>query len=626
MSAAGRRTAALAVAVLGVVAGLVGLEAIRSWDLWWHMATGREALATGSTLPVDVFSFTRAGVPWVYKDLGADLLFFGAYQVAGELGLALLKLGAALGLMTLLALGARRRLAPVWGWLLLAGAAFMVASFRVIARPEVFTLVALAALLILLERWRRGGSPRGWRLGAALVGLVLLWANLHRGVVLGVAILVVHAVWEMAGALTRGWGWPARLLPGAVVGAERPWHRAGGTLLVAGLAGAASLANPSGSALWAQSLAVGTSHALAVSVSEWAHLSLGELWTSFPLAVVWMVAVVVVLPVSAWRRLRRGGRLDLFDAGLAALGLVLGLSAVRFLPVMAILTLGPLAGAVAALSSEARPDGARTREAGRSATLLAGVAEVVVLALALLDPRVGAPSPGFAPSWYPEGAVAAIADAPVAGEGFTTFTFAGYVLWHLWPDKRVPCDGRYDAVYDDATIEACLLAERDPSVFEAWRQRFGLEWVLAHNRPGPPPDPHRPRAFDYLDTDPAWALVYWDAASLLYVRRAGPNASLAQERAYEVLRPHAPDVSLMDALARGRDDPALMARLEAELGRLQAAAPDDYRTFVLLALFLHGVGATDTAEFRAVVEGLRARRGDDPAAVDRVLEWIGATR
>ena len=61
-------------------------------------------------------------------------------------------------------------------------------------RPQMFNLLLMALLIWLLEQVRSGRfAPRAaW----ASVPLVLVWANLHSGYLLGVVVLAVYAVGE----------------------------------------------------------------------------------------------------------------------------------------------------------------------------------------------------------------------------------------------------------------------------------------------------------------------------------------------------------------------------------------------------------------------------------------------
>ena len=49
--------------LLGAIAGLLAaLQPISDTDMWWHLATGRETLASGF-VRTDIFSWTIPGAP-----------------------------------------------------------------------------------------------------------------------------------------------------------------------------------------------------------------------------------------------------------------------------------------------------------------------------------------------------------------------------------------------------------------------------------------------------------------------------------------------------------------------------------------------------------------------------------
>ncbi|HDQ34975.1 MAG TPA: hypothetical protein ENN14_01525, partial [Chloroflexi bacterium] len=65
-----RRLPPLSIEHLWALTVLVGIfvfvntHPIRPHDFWWHMAVGREILATGRIPLVDTFSYTAAGTPY----------------------------------------------------------------------------------------------------------------------------------------------------------------------------------------------------------------------------------------------------------------------------------------------------------------------------------------------------------------------------------------------------------------------------------------------------------------------------------------------------------------------------------------------------------------------------------
>src|SRR5256714_9473133 len=52
-------------------------------DLWWHLASGRVIIATGTIPHVDLYSFSAAGQPWVMHEWLADLMMYLLYQLGG---------------------------------------------------------------------------------------------------------------------------------------------------------------------------------------------------------------------------------------------------------------------------------------------------------------------------------------------------------------------------------------------------------------------------------------------------------------------------------------------------------------------------------------------------------------
>jgi hypothetical protein len=608
-------------ACAGVVAlgALLGAKAVRGWDIWWHLLTGRLALETGSTLPVDVFSLTRDGEPWIYKDLGAEVVFWLLYDAFGPAGLSAFRIAAGAGLAALLlrlAWSPTRRAAGASANALavgVVGVALLIASFRLIVRPESFSLLLLPVLLLLLEA-RRRDARRGPLL--AIVALTLVWANLHRGVVLGAIVIWGHALYELAAGLwckLRG-APPWWMAPASSRGA-RPLLAAAESIGAACLASAALFANPSGYHLVTQSLQVTGSEVLARVVSEWQRLDLAEMWRAFPVATLWIGAVVLLVPLALLFGDRRRPSVTLWDLGVCAVFLYLGAKAPRMLPLLAIATTPSMAGALATLAARLPAPSEAFRRP------LPVTAAALVALLGFGTSAIEAPALGWAARWYPEGAVRTLQELGIERQGYTTYTFAGYVLFHLWPEQRVLCDGRFDTVYDEDTVIGCMAAPDNPTALAYWVNRFDLGWVLTHNRPGPSRDPAVPRSFDYLDVDPRWALVHWDETSLLYLRDLPENADAIEARAYRFLRPHDIDVSLREAVARAAADPSLREPLRAEVERLLAAAPDDYRALIAGALFYRQIEGPDSPNLAPLVRALELMRDLDPA-IGVVLERV----
>ncbi|MFZ0760836.1 MAG: hypothetical protein WAM69_12885, partial [Candidatus Sulfotelmatobacter sp.] len=86
--------------------GLFGMAARKATDpdLWWHLKTGQYIAEHESVPHADLFSYTRAGKPWVTHEWLTELLLYEVERTAGWAGLILVfaaVLGAAFFLLYL---------------------------------------------------------------------------------------------------------------------------------------------------------------------------------------------------------------------------------------------------------------------------------------------------------------------------------------------------------------------------------------------------------------------------------------------------------------------------------------------------------------------------------------------
>ena len=149
-------------------------RAFRDGDTSWHLAVGQWILDTGRIPAADPFSFTAYGKPWVAMEWLSDLIFTGAFSLAGYAGLATLIAAAMMALHGILFVHLRRFVGPIGLTLAIIGMDVVLGAF-LLARPHVLVWPLLAAWTVLLARTAETGRPPP--LWAAL--LLTLWANLH---------------------------------------------------------------------------------------------------------------------------------------------------------------------------------------------------------------------------------------------------------------------------------------------------------------------------------------------------------------------------------------------------------------------------------------------------------------
>lgn len=201
---------AVFVVVMFTASILRGMQAINTdGDFARHVRVGNELLAHGLFF-TDRFSWTMFGHRFVPYEWASEVLYAVAHRIAGIPG--------AIVLMGILAAGSyalayllltRRGVDPVLAFLT-AVAAAAAGSFHWLARPHMFSLVGVIGLLWLLESiedlaeesWRgaEGAAPARksiWILLAAVAALFCLWANIHAGFLIGLALIGFYLVGDL---------------------------------------------------------------------------------------------------------------------------------------------------------------------------------------------------------------------------------------------------------------------------------------------------------------------------------------------------------------------------------------------------------------------------------------------
>jgi hypothetical protein len=510
----GRRDAALLLllySALALAGPVLLLNSVNDPDFFWHLKTG-EWIWEHRGLPVsDPFNFMNqasAGEGQRFTLTAywlTQVIYHLVHEALGMPGIAALKLVVfSLFLAALLKL---RRGDRVLHAALVLSVLPLLAVGYAYDRPQAFSFLFFALLLAILERARSvPGGPAGWRSDLAAPLLMLLWANMHGGHVLGQAVIVLFLVLEgvkFSHPSLQPLG-PERYRRLAVAG--------GGALLV-------SLVNPNS---W---------HGFAAAVSP-VPVWLGNEEYASTLSAFRMQPLVAVfwgaLGLSLLSVLRSWRKPDITRIVLlAALGYQ-GSLHVRYVPFFLVAAL-PAVGAW--LSAERLVPGARHLVAAGSLALATlplrdavPTRERVAVALRVNE-RV-----------YPvHAADFVLANAP-RGNLYNTYLWGGYLLWRLSPERKVFVDGRglspY-AVFQGFTISTAFRDAGDPPLWERLLRQYGVGYIviprvessggIGLDRAGPL------RAA--LSTSPGWALVFSDPISLVFVRNVPEHRALIARHA-----------------------------------------------------------------------------------------------
>jgi hypothetical protein len=482
----------LLVAVLGFAGPLAFMArdaTLADPDAYWHVATGRWMIEHGALPAGDPFSHTMPGAPWMLQSWLSEWIMAMVHGAWGWAGLVVLAAGCFALTLALVTRFLLARMQPVHA-LLFVGLAASALMSHLVVRPHVLTwplIVAWVAAQVDASEARRGPP---WR----ALPVMWLWANLHGGFTLGLAL--------------------AALLALDAVMARDPAERRGAALRWGSFVAAAaivSMLTPNGwPGLWYTVQVMQQGFAQAV-IGEWQSPNFHrpqpvELW-------------IVLMLVLGWT-----GRMQLPAGRILVLLLLLHLAlasgrSMSMLGLVSPLVLaaplarqwasrGNMGGAAdaqrldrwfAALAVPARPLG----------MAVAGLCATVVAAGFLSRP---APSP--APGISPQAALRAAKAAGVGGEVLNDYDFGGFLIFQ---GVKVFIDGRSD-MYGDAFMRRYMevLFQRRGTSLAGFLDEHRIGWTLLSAGS---------TARSALDRLPGWREVYADDVAVVHMRVATGGAS-----------------------------------------------------------------------------------------------------
>ncbi len=477
---------------------------LRDADLGWHIRSGEIILSTHAIPRSDSFSYTRGGQPWCAWEWLYDALLAAVHHAAGLNGVVLLTaaiISLTFALLFHFILGRSGNLAVAATLAVLAMAA---AQVHMLARPHVcswlFTLLCVEALY----RFDAGDSSAlFW-----LPPLILMWANLHAGFVLGLALLAVAVVACLLRRFFRN-------------GQDEPRRRFQ-LAFVFTLCLLATLVTPYGYKLHAHIALYLSNSYLINNIAEFASPDFHEgVYRYFELLLLLSIAGVLV----------GGKRISLMGMLLLLFSVDAGLYSVRNIPVAAVImcvVLGPV------LTLGITPDRDERLRSSWSNSLLRigqGISDSMVrldgqmrghaLVLMVMAASVALALHGgalrskqvldahFDQQVFPVKASQFIRQQGIPDHLFSSDAWSGYLIYTLYPATKVYFDDRHD-FYGEAYVreygEAVLGTRR-------WQEpldHYQITWVLM---------PTDAALSSLLRQTEGWRIAYQDDVAVLFSRK-----------------------------------------------------------------------------------------------------------
>jgi hypothetical protein len=542
---------------------------IMDTDFWQHLLVGK-AIWTLHRVPLEhLWSWPNYGtseVSWLGRSGWSPSWLFRAliwpvYAAAGVPGLFGWR-----WITTLLALGfawaaARRMGATGLTPLVIAVWTSLLYRHRSQIRPETLAALLMAIEIWLLERRRTmrarshaspGAAPaaaakRERDLSWALVAVAWIWANAHISYFLFFFLLGLHLLDEAK----RARAWPRELS------------------LIFAASAAACFVNPYGWQVLAQPFVY------FLKLRNDPMLSgIGELrplgWPNHRTDGVFVMLVLWPL-LLLWRWRKHG--FDLVEVGACAFFTWYMAQSERFFGNYALAAAVYLGRDLDGWVRARRWPAWTVAPAARAALAVLAIVAIGRAEWARADRPLGI---GIDYRRVPVQAMDFIESHNVRGHSFGQLRVSGYQLWRFWPDRdRLPfMDIHATASAEDRAAYAQALSRRDGWPILDRGGRF--DYVVL--------DPWAADSLlEALDADSTMALVFLDDTGVLYVRRTGVNAAVADSFGYRFIGGGTLRPARAIAAVASAGDSVTRRALIGELARLVASSPGNARAYNMVA-------------------------------------------
>ena len=470
-------------------------------DMYWHLNTGRWIWEHGKLPDSDPFSYTQVDIVAPGQDYTsknywqililkgfwlAQILYFGTYAVFGIWGLVILKAALFLALYVLVwRTMIKSNVDPLLGLLSILLFPWLIYRYDEL-RPHVFSFIGVVLVYMnmstALTKLKSGNTLPGSLV--ALPIIMILWANLHPGFMLGWVIITIM----LAGAVFDRWR--------GINALEFPQLRR--LFIWCGIALLVSLANPLADVLKSYLGIVGGQFAFGIDE----HLPLftyAKLYSQ-PFLFYGVLSIsLVVLGALIWRRKHIDPAQVVLIAGFAAVGYY----AFRYMIFFVLMAFMIGMPHISAISERYLP---------KFRPILYVLLLFAISGVGYQAFRFGAWMQGPVQTYFvPERAADFVLDKHPPGPLFNAYEYGGYLGWRLTPEYRIFVDPRCLDINVHNDYQTARGGHYH-GVFE----RYGVNSVVFYIFT--PLVNSIPEVTLYLLMDRQWDLVFVDKLSVVLVR------------------------------------------------------------------------------------------------------------
>jgi hypothetical protein len=479
------------------------------YDFWWHLSTGKYIVENRSLPEKDPFSFTTHESPSNRKTLLlrgywlAQVIFYKIFDTGGAQGIILLRSLLLVLFLFLIFLTVRKQKVSELTALAITSVCFLTTKNYAGERPVLFTFIAFSLVVYLLEDFRINRSKKALSL---IPFVVMVLSNMHPGYIICIMLAALYLTGEVANSLFRK-EQAKRLLRGF------------SAILV--ITGIFSLLNPNGGFVLTRIFSM---HGEVIhDISE--YIPTLVLYHDKITRIDYAYILFLIVSLLSLRYLKK---MDFIHMVLITVFTAMSFFAVRYVIFYMCISSYIIARIIAHIGEEKLFTTLREiLKARQGFVYLVVLICGAFLVFQAVPPLTRLEFKAETAHYVPEGAADFLSDHTIKGNMFNEYGFGGYLIWRLYPDKKVFIDTR----------------KMEPDVFDKYRTTVNLRETSHHSwrdimkkynithiviTPLMYQGDIFPLVEHLIDSE-EWVLVYVDHLSLIFVLNTSGNASVIEK-------------------------------------------------------------------------------------------------
>ena len=503
-------------------------------DFWWHLKTGEYIYQTGSLPETDPFSYSSLEKDpinpeskrikfilssyWLFQ-----LILFLIYKAFSFQGIIYLRAVILTLLVFVLYKAARRE-----GMGFYLSIVFIIPSIVILVnftgeRPQLFSFLFNFLLIYLLEGFRKS-QVSSLKYLFPIPFIMLLWANMHGGFILGVIILSIYIVSEACKYAFRKFGQPLPM-------------KSLKLLILAGIISVfITLLNPNGYNVVPVLLELEKGRYMSMIIESQSPIDIVK-YGFYNQEFITYFILLFLCPLLFLINIKKS---DITDILIFSVFTYMSLSASRVIPFFA-----PVASLLIVRYS------LKTYEQLTERSTFMSIIHKIKIPLSLLkSPSINILLSvlisvfliyqlnnknlfmnGVRTERYPVGAVQFLKENKLQGNMFNPYVWGGYMLWELYPDYKVFTDGR--GLIEEVFFQVDRIMAASPISFYGvpeWKAllvAYKVNFIVTFsiNEFSGRLVPLIPALLD----DPEWHLIYLGNTSLIFLRESPENMEILQK-------------------------------------------------------------------------------------------------